>query len=391
MQLAQRRPVLRIALTHIDAALQAQGIEIQREGAEQALEQQTVQRIDVIGMQAANAGQLALIERPLVGRHAIGVLAEQAAHPADGADAETQVVAVAMQAVAAEVMVQRADLLGHGQVVMRQHELAQADVAVARRAQLLHPVPVHRQGVGRRREAEAADSGRHGVTVIEHGDLIGRELDDRSQLPGEARRGLPGATVAEVQVHRAIVQRMCRLDHRTDAGRAAEILHRAAIVGAQVRYRDAELVEAQLVQCTDQRPVDMGQLHLGQETAGMGFDEGEAALELVEQAAQRLDTEGADAQAQLFDRLQWPGVIAELLDLALEPLQVSRRGLGLQASAVRLTNGEGERPSAAATFAQGAQQVQRCDTVAEIDRSRIAAVQLPELSVTLYQGLVPGH
>ena len=72
----------------------------------------------------------------------------------------------------------------------------------------------------------------------------------------------------------------------------------------------------------------------------MGFDEGEAALELVEQAAQRLDTEGADAQAQLFDRLQWPGVIAELLDLALEPLQVSRRGLGLQASAVRLTNGE---------------------------------------------------
>jgi len=53
----------------------------------------------------------------------------------------------------------------------------------------------------------------------------------------------------------------------------------------------------------------------------MGFDEGEAALELVEQAAQRLDTEGADAQAQLFDRLQWPGVTAELLDLALEPLQ----------------------------------------------------------------------
>ena len=123
----------------------------------------------------------------------------------------------------------------------------------------------------------------------------------------------------------------------------------------------------------------------------MGFDEGEAALELVEQAAQRLDTEGADAQAQLFDRLQWPGVTAELLDLAFEPLQVSRRCLGLQASAVRLMNGEGERPSAAATFAQGAQQVQRCDTVAEIDRSRIAAVQLPELSVTLYQGLVPGH
>ena len=103
-----------------------------------------------------------------------------------------------MQAVAAEVMVQRADLWAMA-VVMRQHELAQADVAVARRAQLLHPVPVHRQGVGRRREAEAADSGRHGVTVIEHGDLIGRELDDRSQLPGEARRGLPGATVAEVR------------------------------------------------------------------------------------------------------------------------------------------------------------------------------------------------
>ena len=180
---------------------------------------------------------------------------------------------------------------------------------------------------------------------------------------------------------------MCRLDHRADAGRAAEVLHRAAIVGAQVRYRDAELIEAQLVQRTDQRPVDMGQLHLGQETAGMGFDEGEVALELAEQAAQRLDTEGADAQAQLFDRPQWPGVTAELLDLALEPLQVSRRGLGLQASAVRLMNGE-ERPSAAATFAQGAQQVQRCDTVAEIDRSRIAAVQLPELSVTLYQGLV---
>ena len=72
----------------------------------------------------------------------------------------------------------------------------------------------------------------------------------------------------------------------------------------------------------------------------MGFDEGEAALELVEQAAQRLDTEGADAQAQLFDRLQWPGVTAELLDLAFEPLQVSRRCLGLQASAVRLMNGE---------------------------------------------------
>ncbi len=140
---------------------------------------------------------------------------------------------------------------------------------------------VHRQRIGHRSQAEARGIGsdQRRVAVIEHRHLIGRQLDDRRQLAREAGRRLPGPAVAKIQIHRAVMQRMGGFDHRADARRAAEVLDRAAVVRAQIGHRDAELVEAELVQRANQRPVDMSQLDFSEKAAGMGIDETETASE----------------------------------------------------------------------------------------------------------------
>src|SRR3546814_7321056 len=89
---------------------------------------------------------------------------------------------------------------------------------------------------------------------------LGRQLDDRRQLAREAGRRLPGPAVAKIKIHRAVMQRMGGFDHPADARRTAEIFDRAAVVRTQIGHRDAELVEAKLVQRANQRPVDMSQL-----------------------------------------------------------------------------------------------------------------------------------
>ena len=330
MQSPQRGPVPRVALSDIDPVLCGERREVQFEGADQALEQRAVQTVQMKRVQPRGAGQLALLDGSLIGGQRVGVLAVQLADAADGTDADTEMIAVAVQRVAGDVVVQHADLLPHGQVIVRQNELAQADVAIAGRAELLDTMPVHRQGIGNRGQPQTAATHRCRITVIEHRHLIGREFDDRGQLAGEARRCLPGPAVAKIQVHRAIVQRVCRLDHRTNTRGAAEVGHRAAVVGAQVRNADAELVEAQLMQRTDQWPVGVRQLDFGGETGRATLGQLEAGLEHADQPAQRRDTQRADRQVQLLDLLGRPDMAGKLFDLMLQAQLIRSRIVGRQ-------------------------------------------------------------
>ena len=149
MQLPQCWPVPGVSLPHIHTAVPRQRVEIQLERAEQTLAQQALQLIDMTGVQAADSGELPLIKGQLITLHRSGVLRVQTADAADGADAKTELIAVAMQRVADDIVVQRTDLLSHGQVIMGQDEFAQPDIAITRSAQLLDTMPVHRQGIRR--------------------------------------------------------------------------------------------------------------------------------------------------------------------------------------------------------------------------------------------------
>ncbi len=81
----------------------------------------------------------------------------------------------------------------------------------------------------------------------------------------------------------------------------------------------------------------------------------------------------------------------ELFDLAVQPQLIGRGLARLQLDATGLVDGYRQRAAGATPLAQRTQQIQRGDPVAEIGRSRIGAVPLPDLSVALYQRVVPGH
>ncbi len=88
-------------------------------------------------MQAATDRQLAVVEAGLVVVDVAAVLAVEVADLADRRDPETYQVTVPVRGVALEIALQGAVFLGAGQLVVGQGEVIHADIAVARRGELL--------------------------------------------------------------------------------------------------------------------------------------------------------------------------------------------------------------------------------------------------------------
>ena len=126
----------------IDTEARLQSRIIQLEIAQQALAGCAQQLFIEAAAQAANQRQLTDCQLALVLLHVTNVLHMQLADLAVGGQAKAEVV-TGVTAEALAVVVQLAVLLGGGQLIIGQGELALADIAIAGRQQLLHRMAAH--------------------------------------------------------------------------------------------------------------------------------------------------------------------------------------------------------------------------------------------------------
>lgn len=148
-------PQLGEVAAEVDAELRLDILEGQFEVADQLLDHRAPHPVVAVAVQAATDRQLAVVEAGLVVVDVAAVLAVEVADLADRRDPETYQVTVPVRGVALEIALQGAVFLGAGQLVVGQGEVIHADIAVARRGELLGGALEHFQllarSAGRRR------------------------------------------------------------------------------------------------------------------------------------------------------------------------------------------------------------------------------------------------
>ncbi|MCY1532065.1 hypothetical protein D9M68_673110 [compost metagenome] len=160
------------------------------------------------------------------------------------------------------------------------------------------------------------------MSIIEDPHPTRLQLDDGRHFARERRLGLPGATIAEIDIYRTIVQRAGSIDQRTDLPGILEVGNRALIYRACIWNAYADVVESQLAQQPHRRPIGLGQIDLDAVVAHIVIQQVEALAQMAHQPAKLPGIGRAPRQVKLLDSLLRPQVTANQVDLTLQPHQV---------------------------------------------------------------------
>ena len=372
----------------IDAEARLQGGKVQLEITQQAFADCAQQLLIRVATQTAEQRQLTDGQLLLVVLHVTDVLHMQLADLAVGGQAQAEMI-TGVTAEALAVVVQLAVFLGDGEVIVGQGELAQTDIAVAGRQQLLYRMAAHDPLVrlGGKTAGHQALQGAvaaRWMGIVEDPHTAGLQLDDGRHLAGKAAGGLPGPAIAEVDVHRTKIQGPCGIDQRARLPRALEIHLGLAIGRVDVRHTDIDVIEAQLTQQAHGRPGAVGQIDVDAVVATRIGLEVAAPLQMLHQAIE-LDGSGqAAGEMQLLDPLGRTEVATEHVDLTGQMLQVHAKVAGH-----RQLHSDRQRALRQATAAQRTQQVQGGDAALKLGVLRVAATRQRGVSVALDQLAVP--
>ncbi|MNG02259.1 hypothetical protein D3C84_852790 [compost metagenome] len=118
------------------------------------------------------------------------------------------------------------------------------------------------------------------MSIVEHLQAVGLQLNQGGQFQREACRGLPGVAVAQIDTHRAVVKGACGIDQRIDRRRVLVAVLRQLAALTDIRHADADMIETLIAQQPHGRPCGVVKIDIDAVVAALMGEKVEALVQL---------------------------------------------------------------------------------------------------------------